>query len=528
MPSIKIPKNRIEYLIREAESRFQPAVLARGWDYFHQGRITPAELAGGTELHAQVAGSKRYEVTLDLEQFGRSRCTCPYDGWCKHMAAVLFQVYAPHGRPELLLVQLQRTIESKRRSAKSPSKTEKRPYKTDLSPTDSPAEWQAFFDRKFHGYSLSHQNSIEGFYQAAVQTLDGLASDWEPPLRELYRLHVTLFILRRADRFREANHSAYHSYYHEAGFQSVTDSCRTRLAKLAASPALKKAGKAYPKPWKETVDMVRQSLTGMAPGGIDWLDIYRLLWWDVFADGSAQAKERQKLASLLAQGGLSPRKRDVLLLASAHFAIMEGDDEQAMREMEGLHARHAGDFYSVLQRLSQEERWERLLGWLRWLLPVMPKAKQDDFNRICAFWMEAVKHQPTDEEWIRVMLTLLPRSYYYYTDYLMKTERFRQWVDLQLSNRVLPVNLYSADLKVVEAHDPALLLPLYTQAVERSIQEKNRASYTTAVRQLRKLHACYKKLKRLDRWEEYIHRLADKYSRLRAFQEELEKGKWLS
>jgi hypothetical protein len=133
----------------------------------------------------------------------------------------------------------------------------------------------------------------------------------------------------------------------------------------------------------------------------------------------------------------------------------------------------------------------------------------------------------SDSEWVQVMESLLPRSYYYYTAYLLQTGRYRQWVDLQLANRISPLNLYTMELRAIEDHDSGLLLPLYHQAAERAVLEKNRASYKTAVRLLKKLHAIYKQLGQDDRWEHYIYRLADKFSRLRAFQEELKKGKWI-
>jgi uncharacterized Zn finger protein len=100
-------------------------------------------------------------------------------------------------------------------------------------------------------------------------------------------------------------------------------------------------------------------------------------------------------------------------------------------------------------------------------------------------------------------------------------------VDLQLANRISPLSLYALELRAIEEYDPGLLLPLYHQAAERAVLEKNRASYKTAVRLLKKLYSYYKLLKKEDRWERYINRLADKFSRLRAFQEELKKGKWI-
>lgn len=527
MAQIKIPFNRIEYLVKEMESEIDSSVLNRGWDYFHRGYVSPLELIQGTELRARVRGTKRYEVVLDLSNFGKSDCSCPYGSCCKHMAAVLFQAYAPYGRPELLLARMVKEVQTRRRPrTSSKSSVSERPK--ELSQKDFPRQWQEFFDRRFSGYALSHQQSIEGFYTAAVEMLEPLAVSWNPLLRGLFRLNVGLFILRRINQFQQTNSSSYLSYYFEGSCRTVIQQCRDRLEETARSFDREAAADKYPRQWKETMDILREQALEPAVSVANWMEVYRFFWWDVFIRPQDSQEEQERLAKLSQKTDMRGRREDVLRLALSHFDIMADRDDEAFQKLDNLHERHVSDFFSVLNRLLRSEQWDRLVVWLRWLLPAMPKAKQDDFLRVSAFWTEAMKHQPSDEEWVRAMRQLLPRSYYSYTDYLMKSGRYREWVDLQLSNRIPPLNLYVQDLKTVEAHHPELLLPLYHQGVERSILEKNRASYKIAVRQLRKLHSCYKKLKQLDRWEEYINRLSVKYSRLRAFQEELKKGKWLS
>jgi hypothetical protein len=80
----------------------------------------------------------------------------------------------------------------------------------------------------------------------------------------------------------------------------------------------------------------------------------------------------------------------------------------------------------------------------------------------------------------------------------------------------------------VEKEDLHLLLPLYTQAAERYILQKNRSSYRMAVKMISRLQTIYKKLKKLDQWQAYYRHIVNQYSRFRAFQEELAKGKWIS
>lgn len=84
------------------------------------------------------------------------------------------------------------------------------------------------------------------------------------------------------------------------------------------------------------------------------------------------------------------------------------------------------------------------------------------------------------------------------------------------------------DLRYLESLDPAVLIPLYHQWAARLIEEKGRKSYQEAVRLLKKLRNIYRKQKRKREWETFISRLASYYPRLRAFQEELRKGKLIS
>jgi uncharacterized Zn finger protein len=80
-------------------------------------------------------------------------------------------------------------------------------------------------------------------------------------------------------------------------------------------------------------------------------------------------------------------------------------------------------------------------------------------------------------------------------------------------------------LNVIEKHDRACLLPLYHHAVTNAINGRNRQSYKEAVRYLKKLRAHYRKLKKEPQWDAYIARLVKVNKRLRAFLEEVRKGK---
>ncbi len=82
---------------------FQPHILARGQNYFDEGRVSELERTEDG-CSAIVGGTEEYEVKilLDGDSIEDMICDCPYaeDGnYCKHMAAVLFAVDA--GKPPM-------------------------------------------------------------------------------------------------------------------------------------------------------------------------------------------------------------------------------------------------------------------------------------------------------------------------------------------------------------------------------------------------------------------------------------------
>lgn len=532
MLKLHIPKNRMNYLIDRMQHQFTLSMVEQGWEHYHKGHIKGMELVHGVEIHALVRDTKSHEVHVELDQFDKSECSCQEADFCMHMAAVIFALYASFARPELLYQQMRQALMVKSRQAHSRTaagpRTEKKQDRLDPPrPEQLPALWHRYFDQQFYGYSLSQQHSIEQFYSTAKDTLGTQAADWKEPLRSLYQLHVLLFVMRKMEQFYGDTKTSYLSYYIETGCKTVAKQCMEQLSLMLPEldvPALvQHCGTAL----DDTLGMLGEAALNGKDSPLDWLLAYRSIWWRLAGDPQRVKKEQARLLRLADKTSLMPRKRDALLVALAHFDVMDGNDGAARERLEQLSKREARDYFLYLNHCYEQRQWDRMLAWLRWMLPSMQRAQQEELRTFCTYWMEAVSRQPDDGEWVDVMIALLPRTYYFYTGYLLKAHRFKAWIDLQLSNRVSPLDLYTLDLKTVEEYDPSLLLPLYHQAVERSIAEKNRNAYQMAVRLLKKLQSYYKKLGQTDTWEDYIYRLSARYSRLRALQEELKKGKWI-
>ncbi|WP_307438767.1 hypothetical protein [Paenibacillus sp. V4I3] len=126
------------------------------------------------------------------------------------------------------------------------------------------------------------------------------------------------------------------------------------------------------------------------------------------------------------------------------------------------------------------------------------------------------------------MVILLPASYRDYSSFLLEKEEYKAWADLCLLLNLSPIHIASSELKIVEKADVRVLLPIYHYAAEECIHSKNRDAYRQAIKLLKKLAAAYKKLKQTPRFEDYVQQLSKQYSRYRAFQEELRKGKLIT
>jgi uncharacterized Zn finger protein len=525
MLKTQISVSKVNDLVQAMRDSFDPAILERGWQYYHKDRIRHLTVENEA-ARAVVMGNSPYSVILRLDLFGMSECSCPYEGFCKHMAAVGFSLYSPYGRPELLLQELKQYAANRsRRSAAMKARLQKPSEPVQTAPGDSPLAWRKYWEQQFFGFAMSHPHAVEDFYSAVLQRLEILLPAIPPGRRVMFRLHALLFILWKLDQLYANNYTTYLSYYVETGCRKVAEQCMGRLEETVSEAAVKEPR--METDLAETANVVRELSFPERSRIIEGIDVFRLLWSELLTGTERVLREREWIAREQSHEPEESFRRRQLTLAAAHFDVQEGRDEQALGRLAEAGARDVSPCFWYLRLFHRTGQWERLHRWLRWLLPFLHSARQDQFRVICGYWNDMAARSASDEEWVAVMESLLPRSYAYYTDYLMKTRRYRQWVDLQMANRLLPANLYSAELKAVTAHDPALLLPLYHQAAERYIQEKNRNAYKAAVRTMKKLQSFYKKLKRLDRWEEYIAAISGKYSRLRAFQEELRKGKLL-
>lgn len=77
-------------LLTEMEQYIEDYIIDRGLAYYEQGLVKDVQIKEPW-VHATVPGNYgNYKVKIHLTDFSKSQCNCPYDDYCKHMAAVVY------------------------------------------------------------------------------------------------------------------------------------------------------------------------------------------------------------------------------------------------------------------------------------------------------------------------------------------------------------------------------------------------------------------------------------------------------
>lgn len=508
-------------LVGKIRPYFGQTILMRGWDYYIHHAVDEFMYFDEECVTATVYGSEPYEVELNLRHFTRSMCDCPYDGYCKHMAAVLFEAC------ESFLEEDPRYLLSPAPVEKSGQADKSSPALAAIKSTDNPEAWHKFFEKQTIAYDNMY--SFRDYSNIFMKKLLPIGSKWPETERLFYELNAVLFAMKKVDdhiahlfQIYHYDRYSYGDHYRQSSIdllnhmQVIMD--RLKETKALESDTNKLSG---------TIDYLALLAFPSQKSYVHWREAYVLFWSAFPLESEWVGKERERIADRINRGGASAEELDACLLAQMFFLIQKEEDREAMTlASDRMNRLQIKSFFIYLNSFAERNQWDRLKAWLEWLMPAAKQSYQE-LDAYLHYWEQLVTALPDQEQAIKpVAVALLPRSYHYYSGYLLDRKKYDEWADLNIICGVSPLQIDKADYKQVESENIRYLLPLYHHAVEHLIMEKKRDSYKMAVRHLKKMDVLYRKLKQQERWMQYMAGLRKRYSRLRAFQEELKKGKW--
>ncbi|USG63319.1 SWIM zinc finger family protein [Brevibacillus ruminantium] len=505
-------------------------IVERGYRYFSDGMVFNVQVDQGC-LTSDVQGSMTYHVAIDLGTFTNSTCSCPYSRFCKHIAATFFQAYSVFENPRAFMSRLHQPRplafsssllvpaykHTVKRNGNSSGMEAGRPV---LPATSTVSDWWLFLDRWTRNLPQAMEAaraSTELF--SSYENVQGVTRDWPDDLAQLFSIHACLFHLQKLQEFVKEYRSAIWSGELAQTAERLVEQLEGILY-YSDIDALWQERRSY---LEQTAEKLRDwKLT--AAFDLYGMLTYRLIWSDLLVQAAWRKQEVADLSQLAAEPTLPASRRNQSECMRAHFFVLDGRDEVALQIWERSWHPPLAFYLPYVKKFARNQEWQRLLAWIERMEGLIGTSEGQEYRLITAIWREAMAKLNRADECGISLKRYLPASFHDYAGYLFEHGHFQQWIDLQMTYGQPGAELSLEQEKVIEEKEPQLLLPLMIREINRLIEERNRTAYREAVKCLKKVRASYHKLNQTERWEQFMSRLAAKYSRLRAFQEEIRRG----
>lgn len=508
-------------------------IVKRGWQYYLDGHVKNAKAGDHDNLYGVVQGSDLYAVVIDAGHFGYSSCTCSYEGFCKHMAAVYFQYCSIlEGGQEnaeqtyfRLLGLTPASVLLKKQSEEPALSPLTQQGPTDPGYNGSTEQWLEWMEATHGDVWRKCRHSLHAL-QPLLQSLKGLSKNWEKPLQRLHWSTAVAFVLDQAER-AILTVDSFSRYYHEMSFIRMAEPWVDHLYTLV-SDLIPVDMDTKEMEWANSlIAYIKIRASNTERQLFEWDHIYLAVSEKLSENRSWYEQELQ--AMLLT---VQNEEDDSFNASFSHVAIgmmyfLDNEDELSIAHFAKANfERSQKVMYPCAALRLDEAKWDQVKLWMSFLFEHVYAVRNGrsvgPFVSLCR---RADQDRPDIPIWTDYMTQLLPHSYTELSDHWLNQKYYEEWADLQLLIGSHPDDISVQALREVAKLAPRSLMPLYHQSVETWMLTRNRQGYRMAVKQLKKLEKLYKAEKDTNRWNIYIEGLVRKHQRLRAFQEELWKGK---
>jgi SWIM zinc finger len=508
-------------------------LIKKGLILFRQGSIYNVSTTSHT-VSARVQDVTSVQVELDLDDFVMSTCTCPSHAICRHQIATFLYVYASVDRVGTFvdLWKEDKPVDDVLKSVRKASSF----FKPEKDYEDSSlASWIAFFDREYDEWYEqvpSNHQLFQSLFHLYYSSLKKKAPK-SPEMKQFFivQASVTVFlkILHLINETKPTDYMLQHIIY--PFIDQLIDNVQVAIREM----------KRYALPFAldpllvDSVERFRELLFTSKHYQYERGNLYQLLWIELLRRDKFISIEREWLEERLEQeqriGSDFAVEMETALM---HMDFLQSRDEQIFSNLGKLTPAALPFTFNWVEDILKKKNWKRLSGWVAYMMNSSTEYINSSLHfeekrqtirymlQLIKEYGNATKDDPLFEKACRKML---PFSYAEYHDFLLDKEQYKTWIELQT---LLGFSLNEMDsyvLKDIEKSEPGVLLPLYVKSVQDEIGMKTRENYKMAVRYLKRIKAQYKKLKKEEAWENYIQHLSEEHKRLRAFKEELKKGK---
>ncbi|MGE7664350.1 SWIM zinc finger family protein [Ureibacillus composti] len=472
-------------------------------------------------LHTIVQDVRLTEVTVNFD-YERITCSCPQKDWCRHKVSVLLSLYQYYD-------SVQDWVSNWR---------QKKSVQLHLLASErTPENWLAMVNEVMShllqpgrpvptdGFLLS--NIAENAFTKLKKHMP-FEREWQP----IYKLFMEIGVFNKIWEHLNRTNTPVTTNYFEYFFDKTLNKIQDNMHEISGGSRLFATD-----PFFDLLqNMVRELLLERHGQFSRRMNLYLSFWDSVFVEKKRAEKELSILTSLMDQPDENPNlSEDVPLhLVMNLFYIIVKDYESLRESLQKVNIEIL-DVYFGLAKLSfsqhNEEAGEIIL---KSVLPYLkefihehlkPTHRQMYVRRASLIYDNIIL---TEQEELMLYSAFGTYGIQPYSNYLLKTKRFDEWAALHQLYPSSISYLESCGLKDVLDEAPQVTLPLYHYYALQEVDQKSRLNYKQAVRIWKMMKSAAKKSGRMNFWEDYIFTIREQYKRLRALQEELEKGNLLA
>lgn len=502
-------------------------VVQKGLHLYRQGAVTSVKLDHG-KAQAVVQDVAPVKVKLDLDLPLMSECTCPGEGHCRHIMAAFFQLLSYERSVAEWVDAWRRPLREKQAAKSWGLERAKDLLKTTGLIKPDYSQWVNTFRESFDLIMRGQGNPKPYVIADLFETYTRRLKAGAPLKQEWKNLYYLVASVVSFTKLLELSHDLGHDeetvnkHYREL-FQSAVNDITILSERISVQ--------ALPFDFDDFIEQLKDETNALLTSDYmieyDRIHLYCLLWTRLFK--KKNWREEQLIGHLKNYDRGLP-----LTVAIIHLHYLLKNDDEAMTLIKSCNENITPYFFYWMDLLTENKEWLRMDPYLTEFISRIRAflvlegdyyACRDFTRMVLQSVLPFCAETGRTELFEKALYEMLPYSFREYEDFLFEKKDFAKWMELQTYVGLKMESLSKGQIKVLQDEAPELLLPLYHQAVQLHIDVKNREHYQEAVRKLKKLRTLYKKLKRVDEWEEFLEILMVRTKRLRAFQEECKRGK---
>lgn len=430
-------------------------------------------------------------------------CSCPQANWCRHKVGALLALYQ-------YFDSVQNWSGAWRAQKSVQLKT--------LADERSPESWQMMADEVLKRL-LPPGRILEGYGLSTIRTdaLERLRRhmpferEWQP----LYKLFMELTVLNTIWRHLNETpgysfNTHYMNYFIEQSIHGLEDtfsefSARSRL--FATDPF-----------YDALQHIVRSFLVERDGLFESRLQIYTLIWAVLFYE---KPRREQELAHIIAL------ENDTFHVVQLMFYVLLQKEELLKKGLVDTSVNNMFELAIFAKRVGERSSLTMILRTMLPLLriflqDIVPVVERAHYVRQLQLLYDEVTLNDADEASLYSafgMYGLQPFSFF-----LIKRKCYEEWAALHQVNLSSLSYLEMCGLKDVLQEAPATVLPLYHVYAMVEVEQKSRMNYKQAVRIWKNMRSAARRAGKANFFETYMQTIRAEFKRLRALQEEIEKG----